>query len=132
MAQVAERPEFQHILEEVNSYNVERYEALMRALKRLHPGHRNLPEEEQKIVQRLKEGGPSRLVINRVKEIYALQSKRGLTAIEREELDLFLKEMEPWQLERAKLLVQLVKRWGVNIDEVHRRLGTPIDDLVYG
>ena len=127
-----EKNEFQHILEEVNAYSVERYEALMNALKRLHPLRNKFSSDDWEIIKKIKEGGLPLEEKLRMKALFSLQSENELSENDYQELTHLITLQEPWQLERAKLLAQLSKKWNVDIREVHRRIGTDISELVYG
>lgn len=88
-------------------------------------------EKEKYLIDRLKNGGPSAEI--RKKQVKFLEkSLQGeLTEVEHQEMMALMPDIDNWNIERAKLLIELANCWNISVQEVMERINLKPAPIVY-
>ena len=133
MAQVAERPEFQHILEELAAYSQERLYQFKLAFdratqKKLDKKHFS----ERDLIRLIRTGGLHSIDQERMEQLFRVKFERPLTDAEHEELGELVEQQTVWSNERSELLLELGRRWRMNTTAVLKKLEINPSRNIYG
>lgn len=88
-------------------------------------------EREQDLIHRLKNGGPSEEILKKQVSLLEKSVQGILTKAEHQEMMALMPDIDNWNIERAKLLIELANYWKISVQEVIERIHLKAAPVIY-